>query len=55
MSDQFTYTGTNITSPKPVGWWLIADGFQVAVYTKPTKEHITNHYEMLGWVWRDKE
>lgn len=39
---------------KPVvGWWIIGDGFQVALYKKPTDEHIKNHYEMLGWEWKD--
>lgn len=39
---------------KPVvGWWIISDGFQVALYKKPTDAHIKNHYEMLGWKWED--
>ena len=37
----------------PVGWWIIGDNFQVALYKKPTDEHIKNHYEMLGWKWED--
>lgn len=53
MKGSFEYTITNIAPPKPVGWWVIGDGFQVAMYKKPTDEHIKNHYEMLGWKWRD--
>ena len=54
MTDTIEYTGSFVISqPKPVGWWIIGDGFQVALYKKPTDEHIKNHYEMLGWEWKD--
>jgi hypothetical protein len=41
--------------PTPVGWWVIGEGFHVALYEKPTAKHIKNHQEMLGWKWRDAE
>ena len=43
------------TLPKPVGWWVISEVFHVALYKKPTDEHIKNHEELLGWKWRDAE
>jgi hypothetical protein len=56
MKSSVKYTGaTLVTPPKPVGFWVISDVFQVAMYKKPTDEHIKNHYEMLGWTWRDAE
>jgi len=57
MKSSFKYTGVITASrpPKPVGFWVISDVFQVAMYKKPTDEHITNHYEILGWKWRDAE
>lgn len=39
----------------PVGWWVISEMFHIALYKKPTAEHIKNHEELLGWKWRDAE
>ena len=53
MTDEKIYDYKISVPPKPVGWWIISYGFQVALYKKPTDEHIKNHYEMLGWKWED--
>lgn len=43
--------------PEPVGYWCLGSGngyyTQFAMWKKPTDEQIKNHYEMLGWVWRN--
>ena len=56
LARMFIDASTSIArSRNPVGWWVIGDGFHVALYKKPTAEHIKNHQEMLGWKWRDAE
>ena len=59
MTDTIEYTralfiSQPIPQRKPVGYWIIGDNFQVALYKKPTDEHIKNHYEMLGWEWKEQ-
>ena len=41
------------SSTLPVGYWVIGEGFYVAVYKKPTDEHIKNHEELLGWKFKN--
>ena len=47
------------TQPKPVGYWVLGAGngawTQFAMFSKPTDVQIKNHYEILGWEWRDVE
>lgn len=59
MNDNFVDEMLNvskltISAPrKPVGYWVIGTNFYVEIHKKPTGEQIKNHYEMLGWEWRD--
>lgn len=42
-----------LTPRTPVGYWVIGEGFHVALYKKPTDEHIKNHEELLGWKFKN--
>lgn len=45
-----------VSYPTPVGFWLLSDHPQAAMfamYSKPTDEQIANTEKLLGWKWRD--
>jgi len=45
----------SIVQPRnPVGYWVLGDGFRIAMYSKPLQYHIINTEQLLGWKWEDE-